>query len=390
MLNRPFLLLKFAFMVRICVFALLFFLNPQTSKNPAVNNGTSGSAQNTAKQKKQSNLPPADPRQINSPSTIHAPTEQDGEQQPPNDRIYKIKVVTPTKDTPLFPVYLWITGVGVFVNAAILIAILWQGKTNYQQMRVSLIAAKAARRSAQAASRNAKAAEGQVNAMNDQIAQMESAGVQTKQLIDHAASQVAQLALAAEAAKAQADATSKVAVVALADAQRIINSERPWMFIDIKTRALTAHIPGEPPESIGFSVKFTNYGKTPAEIINFDQHVDCGQPDELPVPPAYTLEGHAWAHTRMVPPGGEWSDSGEPSFIPSHFLVGDQWKDIRNSRQRLIYWGRLQYRDLIEESTTIHELKKVGTIHETCFCYFWSPRMNEFFVIGPLGYNKHT
>lgn len=220
-------------------------------------------------------------------------------------------------------------------------------------------------------------------ARGETIGQMQAAGEQTKELITQAADQVAQL-------KTLADATARTSVSALAHAEAVINAARPWMFIEITTRAFR-EIPGEPPESIAFSVKFTNHGKTPAEIVNFDQHPDCrNSTDDLPVPPKYSMAGHVMVHTRMVPPGGEFVPPGEPVFIPDQFFVAEQWKDIRNSSRRLIYWGRLQYRDLIEDAKTIHELDKVKVIHETCFCYFWSPRLNEFLITGPLGYNKHT
>lgn len=223
----------------------------------------------------------------------------------------------------------------------------------------------------------------QVGVMQQQVEQMKSAGEQTKELITQATDQVTQL-------KTLADATSRTAVSALAQAVAVINAERPWMFIEITTRAFR-EIPGEPPESIAFTVKFRNHGKTPAEIVNFDQHPDCrNSTDDLPVPPVYSMEGHVMVHTRMVPPGGEFVPPGEPVFMPDKFFVAEQWKDIRSSRRRLIYWGRLQYRDLIEDARTIHELDKVKVIHETCFCYFWSPRLNEFLITGPLGYNKHT
>lgn len=191
---------------------------------------------------------------------------------------------------------------------------------------------------------------------------------------------------AAQSAKESSDA-------ALLNAKAIINAERPWLFIEIKTTAHPPVHPGVVPEHMNFCVNFRNWGKTPAEVVGFDQHLDCTKDTmDLPSPPGYSLEGQVMVHTRMVPPGESWENPGEPCFSPHTFLVDDQWKDIRNSQKRFMYWGRIQYRDLIEESKTIHELKKDRpiTIHETCFCYFWSPPLNEFLVAGPVGYNGHT
>jgi hypothetical protein len=222
------------------------------------------------------------------------------------------------------------------------------------------------------------AAQGSNNRISHQISLMQVANDQTKIMI--------------EETRANADAARDSAKTALLNARAIINAERPWLFIEIKTIADPRDMPGITPKSMAFSVKFKNWGKTPAEIVGFDHHPDCrDNTDDLPLPPTYSLDGEVMAHTRMVPPGETWCPP-EDYFRPDTFLVGDQWTEIRHSKKRFIYWGRIQYRDLIEESKTIHELKRDGpvTIHETCFCYFWSPRLNEFLITGPLGYNKHS
>lgn len=187
-----------------------------------------------------------------------------------------------------------------------------------------------------------------------------------------------------------ANAARDAANAAKTSSEAIINSERPWLFIKITTSDTETDENGIV-KHLGFSVSFQNYGKTPAEVVFFDQHPDCiKDPDDMRFTPKYRLEGNVMVNTRMIPPGETWRDPGWSYFSPESFLLEDQWKDIRGSRQRLVYWGRLQYRDLIEQSKTIHELKSLGTIHETCFCYFWSPALNEFLVCGPWGYNKHT
>jgi hypothetical protein len=189
-------------------------------------------------------------------------------------------------------------------------------------------------------------------------------------------------------------AAQENAEAALLNARAIINAERPWMFIQIKTVAHGNVQFGDIPEHINFSVTFHNFGKTPAEIVGFDDHPDCckstDDPDDLPSPPEYSGEGQVLTHTRMIPAEKDWDTP--VSYTPHDWFTGEQWNDIRASRKRLVYWGRLQYRDLIEEPKSIHELKrdKPITIHETCFCYFWSPVQNEFLITGPNGYNKHT
>lgn len=194
-------------------------------------------------------------------------------------------------------------------------------------------------------------------------------------------------------AKNAADAARDAATAAKNSSEAIINSERPWLFVTISTKGSSGPLDENGVlQHPSFSVSFRNCGKTPAEVIGFDQHLDCRENDmsDLPSPPKYGLEGHIMAHTRMVPSGDRWEDIGENFFLVEQYLTGDQWKNIRVSRKRLVYWGRLQYRDLIRESKSIHELKEIGPIHETCFCYFWSPARNEFLVWGHFRYNRHT
>jgi hypothetical protein len=128
--ESPDSLLKFAPMHTVLAILVLFasMSNAQTSKNPVVGSGTSG---------------------------------EHTEQNQPSDRVYKVDVVTPATrplDTPLFPVYLWITATGVAVNALIWFLIFWQTKLSRHLIRVNLIAAKAAVRSARATKKAADAA----------------------------------------------------------------------------------------------------------------------------------------------------------------------------------------------------------------------------------------
>lgn len=59
-----------------------------------------------------------------------------------------------------------------------------------------------------------------------------------------------------------ANAARDAAIAAKASSQAIVNSERPWLFIEIKTGpvAITA---GQVPEHLSFTIGFRNCGKTP-------------------------------------------------------------------------------------------------------------------------------
>jgi hypothetical protein len=203
---------------------------------------------------------------------------------------------------------------------------------------------------------------------------------------------IAFLIKSANAAKASADAARDSAEAARNSSTAVVNAERPWMFIQISV-SNQAFVPEGPPEHLRFSVTFKNWGTTPAEIIMFVDRLEARgmNPEaELPVPAKYAQEGEVIAHTRMVPPGETWHNPPTGSFWAEEWLIQDDWQEIRKSRKRLVYWGRLRYRDLVEDSKTIHELKSPLKWHETCFCYFWSPSLNDFLICGPFGYNKHT
>lgn len=193
----------------------------------------------------------------------------------------------------------------------------------------------------------------------------------------------------AKATKAMRDSLplqKEAADAALKNAQAVINSERPWLLLEIKFA-----------EGYGtaFTISFRNFGRTPAEVVGFCQHLEPGETGNdlgLPPEPKYYDEGEALKHTRIVAQGRRWTNPGEGGFVLPQNFIADQWKDIQESKIRAVYWGRLRYRDLIEQPRTIHELEKPdqAIIHETCFCYWWSPRVQDFIIGGPEGYNKHT
>jgi hypothetical protein len=140
-------------------FVLLLALPPQTPRNPVTNDGTSSSTKTAADHKKQSKLPPTILGTADKLSTPHADAEQDYKQQEPNDRVYKVDVVTqPPTGEPLFGLYLVATIFGVVVNAGVLFAIFRQNQINWRQLRTNVRAARAAKASAHAAIASAKAA----------------------------------------------------------------------------------------------------------------------------------------------------------------------------------------------------------------------------------------
>src|SRR5579864_1985211 len=102
----------------------------------------------------------------------------------------------------------------------------------------------------------------QARAMREQLDQMKAAGKQTDDLIAVARDQARALGIAAAAAQESADA-------ALLNAQAIINSERPWVFVNytispdniLPAPGSLASLPSR------FTFDLTNSGRTPAELV---------------------------------------------------------------------------------------------------------------------------
>jgi hypothetical protein len=128
-----------------------------------------------------------------------------------------------------------------------------------------------------------------------------------------------------------ANAAQVSAEAARLNARAIINAERPWMLLDIER--------GTPKT---FSFRFTNYGRTPAEIVGFSFVLDYEKStDDLPSPPEYRDEGTVMASTRIVAPGKLFTSPGEPwIFVPGSFSP-EVWSEIERSHLRALCWGRL-------------------------------------------------
>jgi hypothetical protein len=146
---------------------LVFLIVLQTAsstvkpKYPIVQNSAGSSAANTPAKNSAGQLPPTKSKSAGIPSTPQPTPDQSDKKQGAPDRIYKVDVVSPPAkplDTPLFPIYLLITGVGVFVNLWVGIMLFKQSKLLRHQVLTAHISTKAAVRSAQAAKESADAA----------------------------------------------------------------------------------------------------------------------------------------------------------------------------------------------------------------------------------------
>lgn len=166
---------------------------------------------------------------------------------------------------------------------------------------------------------------------------------------------------AAVAAKNSAEA-------ALLNAKAVINSERAWVFCHWRKNI----------NSSGCSLFMQNHGRTPAEIIDVVQRDriadlvpwDDNASDMLPYTPDYGQET-ILIHSRVLPQAETWTP---PEWeVPTH-------KMPPQGRKSFFFYGKVRYRDVLPNSE----------IHETCFCYFWSPTICRFIIGGPPAYTKYT
>jgi hypothetical protein len=139
------------------------------------------------------------------------------------------------------------------------------------------------------ARRTLKAIERQARANEDQLTEIQQSAEKTDRMILLAAEQAKNGRIATEAAKVTADA-------ALQNAQSIVNSERPWLFMVFPK-------PEAVPRETWVHFSVANRGRTPAEITFFVSEFAFDDPDALPAIPKYKMPNREFAHKRYLAPG---------------------------------------------------------------------------------------
>jgi hypothetical protein len=166
----------------------------------------------------------------------------------------------------------------------------------------------------------------------------------------------------ADAAKASADA-------ALLNAQAIINSERPWMIIELTP------IPGAPKNGY-VTFRAWNRGRTPAEVTEYRGDLfHHGIDEDFAPEPEYK----PWErlYREYISPGNSVLIY---DFDLSSSLPADHWEWMQKERMRLYFKGHIVYRDMIT-----HEE------HESRFCYWVSPAPGVGLIMGgDRNWNKYT
>jgi hypothetical protein len=170
--------------------------------------------------------------------------------------------------------------------------------------------------------------------------------------------------IAQDAARAAKDSAN----AALLQVQAVINSERPWVVVDVKE---------ETPAEL-FVFHMINIGRTPAEIISVNpQFTIQAALDVLPKGTLHTLT----YPPRLLASGESWNAFRDLSFL-AVVPEGDPLRElIRTNSQRLILWGIVKY---------LAPIAADGIIHETHYCFWLNPATGFLVRGGPEGANTHT
>lgn len=121
--------------------ALCCFLSPVALvQQPAIKHSNENAQGKVAQAAKQNTTPPT-VAPASLPSKPQATTEKNESGAPPNDRVYKVDVVSQPRD-PLFTIYVGLTAAAVLVGIVTAIAV-------WRQMRANEVAAQAAGRNSQ-------------------------------------------------------------------------------------------------------------------------------------------------------------------------------------------------------------------------------------------------
>ena len=174
--------------------------------------------------------------------------------------------------------------------------------------------------------------------------------------------------------------TKVAAKAALLNARAVINAERAWLVVKIKSDPSSSRFPKE-----NFINVLTNVGRTPAKLKSIHiQHTVVGLADGLPVPPVY---GPRWAisvpeNTFVV--GQDDLRIGIP-LTPGEALWKHNPNRAGDTPEFFVWYGRITYEDVFRtQGATPQE------IHETRWCYAWVVGEKRFVQFGPEGYNRNT
>ncbi len=177
---------------------------------------------------------------------------------------------------------------------------------------------------------------------------------------------------------ATAEAAVGSASAALALAQAIANSERPWIVVTVEPFLTMEN---------SFKVMASNRGRSPARIISSVDQVFLAV-DETNLPKAPEFETIAPADEPepiVLLPGeatGIWALNRDD--LPSICKTPDALQRVERWQETLFLYGRIKYMEL----SSLGE----NNIRETYWCcrYIHGEKNSALVMAGPPVYNKHT
>lgn len=179
-------------------------------------------------------------------------------------------------------------------------------------------------------------------------------------------------------AETTAQAALDASQAALAIAQAILLSERPWILVSIEPAI-------NKPNS--FTITATNKGRTPAMITAMLDQVGIKSDEaHLPATPEYDRqqESQPMIPVTLVPGESTPIKIFGRDDVPAITESEERLKRIENWDEKLFLHGRIVYRDLVAPRGTNE--------HETNWCcwYIHGRQKSGMVIAGPPGYNSHT
>jgi len=181
-------------------------------------------------------------------------------------------------------------------------------------------------------------------------------------------------ALAESAAQAALNASE----AALATAQAILLSERPWILVSVE------HAIDKPNT---FAITATNKGRTPATITAMVEQVGIKSDEtHLPAIPEYDDKQGAqpMISVTLVPGESTPIKVFSRDDVPAICKSDEQLKRIENWDEKIFLHGKVVYRDLVGPYGSNE--------HQTTWCcwYIHGRQKSGMVIAGPAGYNSHT
>jgi len=173
-------------------------------------------------------------------------------------------------------------------------------------------------------------------------------------------------------AETAAQAANENAAAAKASVDGYINAQRPWIKVLMKPPKVGCDVPGS------HDVIIKSEGLTPSKVVHYCRKVFFQEIREsskdLPAPKYPEDE---FAVPFLLMPREEISEKdGLEIFYGDQEIPDDLQEEIRNGKRRVIFYGRVQYRDVIS-----------GALHTTGFGFHYDRCKRRFMLVQRQDYN---